>query len=176
MIGEEIDETKLNMTATVELLAVFNHILNIPKPVFAIAGESGSGKTYFSVALQQALQQQDKSSVILHMDDFFYLPPNQNHQQRVANIEHVGPQEVNLNRLNRVVMDFKQGEPEVVLPQVHYYEDRIEEITQSFMGVDALIVEGTYAFYLENTDFHLFMSRNYLETREMREFRNRGKK
>ena len=35
-------------------------------------------------------------------------------------------------------------------------------------------MEGTYAFYQNETDFNLFMSRNYLQTRELREKRSRG--
>ncbi len=174
MIGEEIDDTKLNTAATHELLSVFEHVLNTPKLVMAIAGESGSGKTYMSAALHKEFLKNGKQSLVLHMDDFFFLPPTPNHLQRVADIRNVGPQEVNLKRLNEIILLFKNGGISAVVPQVHYYQNCIEETEVALFDVDVLIIEGTYAFYLEHTDFHLFMSRNYHETRELREERNRG--
>ncbi len=174
MIGEKIDKTKLNIPASKELLAVFDYILHTPQIVLAIAGESGSGKTYLAAALQLALEEKGKKSLILHMDDFFHLPPAQNHQQRLMDIRNVGPQEVNFKRLNEIIRSFKEGVHTISVPQVHYYENTIAEITLSLIDIDVLIIEGTYAFYLDNTDFHIYMSRNYKETRELRQIRNRG--
>lgn len=174
MIGEEIDDTKLNTTASFELIAVFEYLLSTPKLVVAIAGESGSGKTYMSAAVKKAFEQKGKKSLVLHMDDFFYLPPTPNHQKRLLDINHVGTTEVDIDRLNHIIQSFKSKKSTIVVPQVHYYQNFIEQIQLSIEEVDALIIEGTYAFYLDQTDFHLFMSRNYHETRELREERNRG--
>jgi len=174
MIGDEIDERKLNFLATKKILAVIQPLLKSKKFVFAIAGESGSGKTYMSIALKKELENQGVRSLILHMDDFFHLPPATNHQNRLADLGNIGPHELDLPRLNQVIKEFIHGEQSVSLPQIHYYLNMISEIEVSLQHIDTLIIEGTYAFFLENTDFHLYMSRNYLETREFREQRNRG--
>jgi len=174
MIGENIDQTKLNETAASELLLEFPSLLNSKRIVIAIAGESGSGKTHMAVALEHTLNHFGKRSFILHMDDFFILPPALNHQKRVENISHVGPQEVDLNRLNAIIDSFKAGADVLHVPQVHYYDNRIEELEIAVGDIDILLVEGTYSFYLALLDFKLYMSRTFKETRELRALRNRG--
>lgn len=174
MIGEQIDISKLNFAAADSLLANFAELLRIPRLVLTIAGESGSGKTHMSAALSSAFERKQCKVLVLHMDDFFHLPPAQNHQSRLDSILNVGPQEVNLPRLNKIIDAFKRSETSIVVPQVHYHEDRIEEQEINIDKVDVLIVEGTYAFLLNQTDFHLFMSRNFEQTRSLREQRNRG--
>lgn len=174
MIGEQIDLSKLNFSAADSLLENFAELLRSPKLVMAIAGESGSGKTHMSAALCAAFERNHRKVLVLHMDDFFHLPPAQNHQSRLKSLQNIGPQEVNLDRLNTIIDAFKSAETSLVVPQVHYYEDRIEEQDLDIEKVEVLIIEGTYAFLLNHIDFHLFMSRNFQQTRSLREQRNRG--
>lgn len=174
MVGDILDQSKLNQTAATELLQKFPALLSTQQLVFAIAGESGSGKTHMAAALEFAFKQYEKNVLVLHMDDFFKLPPAQNHQKRLLDIAHVGPQEVDLLRLNSVLKAFQDKVSVIRIPQVHYYEDRIEELEISLSDFDILIIEGTYSFYLEHLNFKLFMSRTFEETRELRESRNRG--
>ncbi len=174
MVGDVIDQSKLNQTAATELLQKFPALLTTQQLVLAIAGESGSGKTHMAAALEFAFMQHEKNVLILHMDDFFKLPPAQNHQKRILDIAHVGPQEVDLLRLNSTLKAFKEKASVLTIPQVHYYEDRIEEHEIQLCDYEILIIEGTYAFYLEHLNFKLFMSRTFEQTRELRITRNRG--
>lgn len=174
MIGEVIDSNKINERAATALLSVYTELTGKHKKVIAIAGESGSGKTHMALALKAAISAIGQQAVILHMDDFYNLPPALNHQNRLLGMQNVGPQEVNLQRLQQVLSQFKSGAQNVLVPLVHYHENKIEEISCQVEDVTVLIVEGTYAFYLNETDFNLFMSRNYLQTRELREKRSRG--
>ena len=174
MIGEVIDSSKINASAAKQLLSVFTELTGKHKKVIAIAGESGSGKTHMALALKAAFSALGQRALILHMDDFYILPPVLNHQNRLLGMQNVGPQEVDLQRMQEVLSQFKNGAQTVLTPVVHYYENKIEEISYQVEDVTVLIVEGTYSFYLEQTDFHLFMSRDYKQTRALREKRNRG--
>ncbi|MEY4991617.1 MAG: hypothetical protein RI948_486 [Bacteroidota bacterium] len=174
MIGEVIDNGKINMRAAKELLANFPSLNRKEKTVISIAGESGSGKTHMALAMQAAYAEKGIKAFILHMDDFYILPPADNHQHRLISMQHVGPQEVDLQRLQALLSSFKNGVETLVAPVVHYHENKIEEISYPVAQIDVLIVEGTYAFYVEQTDFNLLMSRDFIQTRSLRADRNRG--
>ncbi len=174
MIGEKIDAKLLNVNAAKALVSHFKVADGQKKFVVAIAGESGSGKTHMATALAQELLACQNHAHILHMDDFFKLPPATNHAQRLSDISHVGPQEVNLERLNTLIAGFKANASNCSVPTVDYYENSIAESNLDLSLVQVLIIEGTYAFFLKDTDFHLFMSRDFEQTKEMRLARNRG--
>ena len=108
------------------------------------------------------------------MEDFFILPPASNHAQRLKDIAHVGPQEVDIDRMKTLIADFKNNGHKIWVPRVNYYENSIAEIEIDLSEQQVLIVEGTYAFLLQDTDFHLFMTRNFEQTKELRLARNRG--
>jgi uridine kinase len=174
MIGEVIDSSKINESAANQMLAVFSELTKKDKTVIAIAGESGSGKTHMALALKAAFLAQGRKALILHMDDFYLLPPALNHQNRLIGMQNVGPQEVDLKRLQQLLSDFKTGKHQLLTPVVHYHENKIEETQQNIEDIQVLIIEGTYAFYVEQTDFHLWMSRDFEQTRALRAQRNRG--
>jgi uridine kinase len=174
MIGEKIDTTFLNSSAADQILAAFDFWKNTHRSVLAIAGESGSGKTHMATALQHALAEKGRQALILHMDDFFKLPPASNHAKRLQDIGHVGPEEVDLYRLNNFISAFKDGATQQMVPLVDYYQNSSSEIEMELNEIQVVIIEGTYAFFLDNTDFHLFMSRDYKQTKELRIARNRG--
>ena len=174
MIGERIDAKHLNTKAASELLCAFSHLKTTPKCAIAVAGESGSGKTHMAAALASEFEANGQKVLLLHMDDFFKLPPAQNHQNRLSDLNSVGPNEVDIPRLTSIVTAFKNNTYRISSPLVYYYEDRIEEQQHIVSNVDVLIIEGTYAFYVDHLDFHLFMTRTHEQTRELRALRNRG--
>ncbi len=174
MIGDVIDKNQLNFGAAHELLHFFKQFTEFPKLVVAVAGESGSGKTHMSIAIQVALKEFGRTSLILHMDDFYKLPPKQNHQNRLLSMSNVGPHEVDLSRIQNLLSDFKTSASTLSAPIIDYYKNSIDKANYNVADVDVLIIEGTYAFYLEHVDFYLYMSRNYKETKELRALRNRG--
>jgi uridine kinase len=144
-----------------------------PRLAIAIAGESGSGKSVTAICLQHALAEHNRKALILHLDDYFKLPPRPNHDKRVESIDWVGPQEVRLDLLQRNVDEFKAGLKELVRPLINYKLNQILAENIPLIAYDCIIVEGTYSFLLENIDFNVFMDRTYLETKQQRDERGR---
>jgi len=140
-----------------------------PLPYFlSISGESGCGKSTLSIALKEVLNKQGIKSHIIHMDDYFHLPPTSNHLQRLDDINHVGPQEVDLALMQQHLAAIKSGATEIIKPLIHYKEnDKRKEIFYT-EGLQVIIVEGTYVALLEELDCRIFMLRTYRDTKENR--------
>jgi uridine kinase len=143
------------------------------KLVVGIAGESGSGKSVTAICLQHTLSEIGKTALILHLDDYFKLPPKTNHENRLQNIETVGASEVNMPLLQENLNTFKSGKAEMYRPLVNYKLDQILAENIPLQSYDCLIVEGTYTFLLENIDALIFMDRTYVETKKQRDERGR---
>ncbi|MEM9549167.1 MAG: hypothetical protein AAGA77_24485 [Bacteroidota bacterium] len=134
----------------------------------SIAGESGCGKSTLGIALKEVLSENGLKSFILHMDDYFHLPPTSNHLQRLEDINHVGPQEVDLELLQKHINEIKTGAIEIIKPLIHYKEnDKRKEIFNP-RDQQIIIIEGTYVSLLENLDCKIFMLRNYNDTKDDR--------
>lgn len=138
-----------------------------------IAGESGSGKTITAVCLANLLNEMGIKCEILHQDDYFFLPPASNHAKRVADINWVGPQEVNLALLQANVADFLAGKTEIHKPLVNYHENLILPETRHLTDIQVLIIEGTYISLLQNVGIHIFIQRDYKDTLSQRLERGR---
>jgi uridine kinase len=157
---------------------IYTHIKeemkNKPKPYFiSISGESGCGKSTLAIALKEVLKENGIKGFILHMDDYFHLPPTSNHIQRLDDINHVGTQEVDLDLLQNQIMDIRAGVHEIIKPLIHYKEnDKRSEIFKA-SEFDIIIIEGTYVSLLEELDVKVFMLRTYLDTWEDRVSRAR---
>jgi uridine kinase len=144
-----------------------------PKLVIGIAGESGSGKTITALQLQQVFELNGKKTNIVHMDDFFHLPPATNHEARVKDISCVGKNEVNLELLQKVCIQFKENAASVQQPLVDYNSNSISSFSWNAHDFDVLIVEGTYVLFLENIDIRVFIDRTYIDTKNDRLARGR---
>jgi uridine kinase len=147
--------------------------LHRSKHVIAIAGESGSGKSVTAKSIQAFLDKNGIISVVLSMDNYFHLPPKQNHESRVSNIHQVGTQEVNLALLQSHINVYKEGIENIEIPQTNYENDTIEYTLIPFNEIDVLLIEGTYVFDLENIDYLIFMEHTYKDTYLQRKQRNR---
>lgn len=158
--------------------ALYTAIQNIessrkPKLIIGVAGESGSGKTITALQLQQVYELNGKKTNIVHMDDFFHLPPATNHEARVKDISRVGKEEVNLELLENVCGQFKANAASVEQPLVDYPSNSISPFSWNANDFDVLIVEGTYVLFLENLDIRVFIDRTYHETKSDRLARGR---
>ena len=144
------------------------------KYTISIAGESGSGKSETATALAAALNTSGRSCLILQQDDYFVYPPKTNDQTRRADIGWVGPQEVRLDLLDAHLQSFREGSSVIEKPLVIYEEDRVT--TERFDVGDSrvLIAEGTYTTTLSNVNTHVFIDRDYFETRSHRDKRRRN--
>jgi uridine kinase len=143
--------------------------------IITVAGESGSGKSETSRALADELEKHGIISVILGQDDYFILPPRSNNTKRRDNPDWLGPYvEVRLDVLDQNLKCAIQGKKEIKKPLVDYGANTIDEETICLDGVKVVIAEGTYTSLLKNVDTRIFITRNWLDTLEHRQKRNRG--
>jgi len=141
--------------------------------VISIGGESGCGKSTLSLALKATLAQQHFQVHILHMDDYFYLPPRENHQKRLDDISAVGLKEVNLPLLQEQLNLYQSGVDSFSKPLIHFKENKLSSETLHFTPNCILIVEGTYVTQLGNINCRIFMARDFRDTYAARMARGR---
>ena len=165
MIGDKLILQPYHLPPAKDIYAaIAEQLQEADKSVITIGGESGCGKSTLSIALKSVLEEAGLPTFTIHMDDYFHLPPTSNHNQRLEDINHVGPQEVNLSLLQEHVDAVLNNEVEIIKPLIHYKENaRRREI---FYPADfkVILVEGTYVTQLSNIDMKVFMTRNYKDT------------
>ena len=138
-----------------------------------VAGESGSGKSETGQALKEALDDRGVPAVVLQQDDYYVLPPKFNDAARRANFAWVGTTEVRLDLLDEHLEAAQAGADSIAKPLVKYDENRIDEETISYEGVEVVIAEGVYTSLCDHVDRRVFIARNRLETMEHRMKRGR---
>ena len=158
-----------------EILLQENFLKDGTKKVIAITGESGSGKSITALSLQRKLEEAGVPNLILHMDNYFKLPPKANHQARLQNQHEIGPEEVQLDLLSSHIQAFLRGDTTIRIPLANYKEDWFESRDLDLGPYQVLLVEGTYVSTLPQMDFHIFMERNYLQTVNQRKERGRDR-
>jgi uridine kinase len=164
MIGDKIVVKPYHIPPAREIFQCTKDQIASGKYSFAISGESGCGKSTLAIALKMVLTEAGYGVYIFHMDDYFLLPPTTNHNQRVEDINHVGPQEVNLSLLQHHVASFRNGVSQITKPLVHYKENDIKTELVDFDKTQIVIIEGTYTSLLENIDCKIFIDRTYKDT------------
>lgn len=175
MIGDRITYPPEIKPLVVALVKELGDLLQSgSKFCIAIAGESGCGKSTLANALRTEIDAVfNLKGYIFQMDDYFKLPPKDNHEAREANMKHVGPYEVNLDLLNTHISAFKKGKPVIEKPLVDYYKNTIDPETVDFVNVQYCIAEGTYTCLMPEVDCKLFMEVSYKNTEVFRRKRNR---
>lgn len=169
MIGDIIKVEVKHLRTAQELIEKMDDsmINSMPLTTIGIGGESGCGKSTLAVAIQQELEDKGGKVLILHMDDYFKLPPKSNHQNRLRDIDSIGPQEVHLDMLDCHIEQIRNGEV-LQKPLVDYQKDQIISETINIKNYSLIIIEGTYVLSLKNIDVRIFMPRTYLDTRSDR--------
>ena len=141
-----------------------------------VAGESGSGKSETGRAMADELEKHGIRSVVLGQDDYFVLPPKANDRERRNDPQWLGPHvEVRLDLMEQNLLSAIQGKREIAKPLVDYDANTIQQETIALDGIGVLIAEGTYASLLKHVDTRVFIARNWIDTLEDRQKRNRGK-
>ncbi|GAA0872875.1 hypothetical protein GCM10009117_20220 [Gangjinia marincola] len=144
------------------------------RPCIGIAGESGCGKSSLAHAFKIYIEREySKKVLVLHQDDYFHLPPKDNHNKRLKDITHVGPQEVDLSTMKQNLLAFKGDLSSAKKPLVDYHKNTITTVDIAPRDYDVCVVEGTYALHLDPLDLKIFMEKTYLETKVLREKRGR---
>ncbi|MCR8560257.1 hypothetical protein KXD93_21575 [Mucilaginibacter sp. BJC16-A38] len=140
----------------------------------SIAGESGSGKTTLSKLFADILVERGFTPLILHMDDYFILPPKMNHQFRVNDFSLVGPKEVRLHLLDNHIAAAKgKTNASLTVPYMNWITDTEESKVVDITNVNVILVEGTYSTLLKETDHKILINTSYEDTRQSRIKRNR---
>jgi len=174
MIGDKLILQPYHIPPAKDIFQLIKENIKQEAPYFiAIGGESGCGKSTLSIALRSVLEEEDLSAFTIHMDDYFHLPPTSNHNQRLEDINHVGPQEVDLDLLQNHIKQIKEGVKELIKPLVHYKENEIRREIFYPKDFQVFIIEGTYVNQLMDIDTKVFMSRDYKDTWESRVARAR---
>lgn len=169
MIGDKLILQPYHLPPAQDIYAaIAEDIQAADKYLITIGGESGCGKSTLSIALKSVLEEAGLSTFTIHMDDYFHLPPTSNHNQRLEDINHVGPQEVDLALLQQQIDEIKAHKEEIIKPLIHYKEN--SKRREIFYPADfrVIIVEGTYVSQLSNINTKVFMTRDYHDTLEAR--------
>ena len=176
MLGDSIVVEKHHLKAAAGIVEIVGPFIeqHPGKYTISIAGESGSGKSETAMALADALNTSGESCLILQQDDYFVYPPKTNDQTRRADIGWVGPQEVRLDLLDAHLQSFRDGASIIEKPLVIYEEDRVAMERFDSGDSQVLIAEGTYTTTLSNVNTHVFIDRDYGETRSHRDKRRRS--
>lgn len=143
------------------------------KRVVGICGESGSGKSVTAFALRKVLEEKGITGLVIQMDDYFKLPPKSNHENRQKSLNNVGLHEVYLDKIQETIKKFKEKEPFITKPLIHYAENSVSEEIISIEDIQVLIIEGTYVLNIDDFDVSIFIDRTYKDTYENRMKRNR---
>jgi len=143
------------------------------RTVIAVAGESGSGKSVTAIDLAALLNRAGIRTAIIHQDNYFVRPPRTNHEHRLMDLGSVGPGEVQLDLIEVQLRAFHVGDAAVAAPVVDYPGNRFLVQTLDFSVTNVLVVEGTYALFLDGADIRIFLEATHEDSVERRRERNR---
>ena len=150
-----------------------DNLINNNRICISVGGESGCGKTSLAYALQKDIEKNTGlRGFLFHLDDYFKLPPTDNHNNRLENIKNVGVNEVKTDMLDTHILDFKKR-ISVIKPLVIYESNIIITEPVNSGEFDFCVVEGTYVSTLAHPDYKIFIETTYLDTRKSRIKRGR---
>ncbi|MCX6272927.1 MAG: uridine kinase [Bacteroidetes bacterium] len=140
--------------------------LNIDRPVIAISGESGSGKSELSNTIGRLFKSMGKKAKAITTDDFYLTLPAERTAQRVKKgiAEAVGPQEYNWDAIYQVVDDFRMKRKST-FPCVDLLNDQVDTLTTDFSKIDILLFEGLYSIKNEKADLRILIDIPYTLTK-----------
>lgn len=176
MIGDKLHIQPHHTNAAREVFEAVKNDVGGERTAFTVAGQSGAGKSEIAAELARFLDADGHKTYIFAQDDYFVHPPKTNHNERLKDIAWVGLQEVKLSLLDQHLAAFKAGQQLVLeKPLVIFDEDRITSEKVDLSPFNIVIAEGTYTTTLKNADYHVFIDRDYYDTREHRIARGRDK-
>lgn len=134
------------------------------KYVITITGEVGVGKCEISHVLGKLLKNEGVMVKIIHMDDYYKIPPAMRTDWRKKHgIRRVGYEEYNWEIINRNLDDFRNGRTSE-LPSVDLMNDQVDTIVTNFDQIDLLIINGLYSIKIDSADLKVFIELTYRDT------------
>jgi uridine kinase len=164
MLGDVLLITEKHRTAAAEILPRIAN-LGPGRAVIAIGGESGSGKSELAHVLGRLLKATGELAKILHIDNYYKVPPRQRTEWRKAHgPESIGLSEYDWDLIHTNVADFRAGR-KAVLPCIDLLTDQEDRLMTDFADIRYLIVEGLYPLKVE-ADLRIFIDLTYHETKK----------
>ena len=148
MLGDVLLLSKKHKKIAEQLL---EHIANLSesRPIIAISGESGSGKSEIAHYLAEVLKENGKKAKLIHIDNYYKIPPQNRKEWRQANgLSSIGDQEYDWDYINNNIMSFKT-KTKAILPCLDRLTDQLDQLITDFKEIDILILEGLYAIKAE---------------------------
>ncbi len=134
-----------------------------PKYLIAISGENRTGKSAVAHSLGVRLKKKGIIAKIIHMANYYYLPPAEREEQRKRlGIESIGFDEINWKQIRQNINDFKNNKTST-LPLRDALNNHIDKLTTDFNGIDVLIIDGLYAIKIEECDLKVFIENTFKE-------------
>jgi uridine kinase len=169
MIGDQIElNPEYLLTADKISTKIFSRLVLLnerKRMIISIYGESGSGKSTLAKGLALILSKKGFNSEVLHMDDYFVLPPHTNHLARENDISHVGKSEVDLHLLDTHLALLQNVEvTSLTKPLSDNVNNCILSERIDLIDTKVIIVEGTYVGFLNIPECKIFINRDYRHT------------
>lgn len=134
------------------------------KYIVTISGEVSSGKCEIAQVLARLYKKDGLKAKILHMDDYYLIPPEERTEWRKKNgIDKIGYDEYDWKRINQNVDNFRKG-TKSSLPSVDMITLQVDELITDFKDIQILIINGLYSIMLENAQLRVFVELTYKET------------
>lgn len=134
------------------------------RPIIALSGESGSGKSVLAYLLAKEYVRAGVKAKIIHADNFYRIPPLERYAWRKnKGITAIGEEEYDWDLFHRMVWAF-QHECLFTMPCVDLINHNTDRLTTDFSLVNLLLVEGLYATRLATADLRIFLAATYKET------------
>lgn len=135
-----------------------------PKYIISISGEVESGKAEIAHMLGRLLKKEGISVKLLHMDNYYKIPPRERTQWRKEHgIESVGYNEYDWQVIEDNIKAFKESK-EATMPCVDLFTGEIDKLTTNFNNINILIIEGLYSIKIEEANLKVFIELTYKET------------
>ncbi len=134
------------------------------KTIVAIGGEFGVGKAEIAYLLGNMFCKQGFNVKLLHLDNYYKVPPLQRLKWRKENgLDKIGSEEYDWDRINQTINDYKENKKSFI-PIVDLFTQRIGELSTDFKDIDLLIIEGLYAVCLQQADLRVFIEQTYRDS------------
>lgn len=134
------------------------------KYIITITGEVGVGKCEVAHVLGKLLKDEGVMVKIIHMDDYYKIPPAMRTDWRKKHgVRRVGFEEYNWEAINQNLDDFRNNR-ESQMPSVDLMNDQVDTIITNFDQVDLLIINGLYSIKIESANLKVFIDLTYKDT------------
>jgi uridine kinase len=163
MLNDVISIEKKHTNAATTL---FDRVIRDRKSKFivTISGEVGTGKCEIAHELGRKLLEAGISIKLLHMDNYYHIPPLDRQDWRKKNgLDKIGYDEYDWNTINQNIEDFRRDKKSV-LPIVDLFTQKVDQLHTDFSGIEVLIIAGLYSIKINQSDLRVFIELTYEDT------------